>query len=57
MLVPFGLALARGGPHPTLAIGLPSNRTRTLTIRQTGRTRRWFWSVHEICVWVRLRRA
>jgi hypothetical protein len=53
MLVPFGLALARGGPHPALAIGLPSNRTRTLTIRQTGRTRRWFWSVHELSVWER----
>jgi hypothetical protein len=53
MLVPFGLALARGGPHPALAIGLPSNRTRMLTIRQTGRTRRWFWSVHELSVWER----
>jgi hypothetical protein len=53
MLVPFGRALAQGGPHPVLAISLPSNRTRTLTIRQTGRTRRWFWSVHELSVWER----
>ena len=53
MLVPFGRALAQGGPHPVLAISLPSNRTRTLTIRQTGRTRRWFWSVHELNVWER----
>jgi hypothetical protein len=53
MLVPFGRALAQGGPHPVLAISLPSNRTRTLTIRQTGRARRWFWSVHELGVWER----
>ena len=53
MLVAFGRALAQGGPHPVLTISLPSNRTRTLTIRQTGRTRRWFWSVHELSVWER----
>jgi len=53
MLVPFGRALAQGGPYPALVIDLPSNRTRTLTIRQTGRTRRWFWSVHELSVWER----
>jgi hypothetical protein len=53
MLVPFGRALAKGGPQPTIVISLPANRTRTLTIRQTGRTRRWFWSVHELAVWER----
>jgi F5/8 type C domain len=51
MLVPFGRALAQGGPHPALVIGLPSNHTRTLTIRQTGRTRRWFWAIHELAVY------
>jgi hypothetical protein len=53
MLVPFGLALANGGPLPAIVITLPANRTRTLTIKQTGRTRRWFWSVHELGVWER----
>ena len=53
MLVPFGRALAGGGPLPAVVITLPSNRTRTLTIRQTGRTRRWFWSVHELAVFAR----
>jgi hypothetical protein len=53
MLVPFGRALAEGGPQPAIVISLPANRTRTLTIRQTGRTRRWFWSVHELAVWER----
>lgn len=53
MLVPYGRALAQGGPQPAIVVSLPSNRTRTLTIRQTGRTRRWFWSVHELAVWER----
>ena len=53
MLVPFGKALAKGGPSPAIVITLPSNRTRTLTIRQTGRTRRWFWSVHELGIFAR----
>ena len=34
-------------------VSLPSNRTRTLTIRQTGRTHRWFWSVHELALFER----
>ena len=53
MLVPYGRALATGGPLPVIGITLPSNRTRTLTIRQTGRTRRWFWAVHELAVFAR----
>ena len=53
MLVPYGRALAAGGPQPAIVVSLPSNRTRTLTIRQTGRTRRWFWSVHELGLWER----
>ena len=36
-----------------MTIALPPNRTRTLTIRQTGRTRRWFWAVHELDVYAR----
>jgi hypothetical protein len=53
MLVPYGRALAAGGPLPAIVIDLPSNRTRTLTIRQTGRTRRFFWSIHELGVYER----
>jgi hypothetical protein len=53
MLIPYGLALAQSGPQPKLVVNLPSNRTRTLTIRQTGRTRRWFWSVHELGIYTR----
>jgi len=29
-------------------LDLPPNRTTTLRLRQTGETRRWFWSVHEL---------
>lgn len=53
MLVPYGRALARGGPQPAIVVSLPSNSTRTLTIRQTGRTRRWFWSLHELMLFER----
>ena len=53
MLVPFGRALAAGGPQAAIGVSLPPNRTGTLTIRQTGRTRRWFWSVHELLLFER----
>jgi hypothetical protein len=53
MLVPYGRALAKGAPQPAIVVSLPSNRTRTLTIRQTGHTHRWFWSVHELGLWER----
>ena len=53
MLVPYGRALAQGGPQPAIVVGLPSNRTRTLTIRQTGQSHRWFWSVHELAIFER----
>jgi hypothetical protein len=34
-------------------IELPPNRTSILRLRQTGETRRWFWSVHELSLWRR----
>jgi len=43
MLIPYGRTLAQSGSQPALVVSLPGNQTRTLTIRQTGRTRRWFW--------------
>jgi hypothetical protein len=52
-LMAFGQALAAGSPYPWIMVDLPRNSTRTLTIRQTGRARRWFWSVHELGVWER----
>ena len=53
MLLPYGRALANGGPLPAIVVPLPANRSRTLTIRQTGRTRRWFWAVHELAIFAR----
>jgi hypothetical protein len=53
MLIAHGRALAAGGAMPVLDIALPAAQTRVLTIRQTGRTRRWFWSVHELAIYAR----
>ncbi len=53
MLVPYTVLLAESGAQPTLIVNLPANRTRTLTIRQTGQTRRWFWSIHELKIFER----
>ncbi|MGH9144393.1 MAG: hypothetical protein ACRD2I_24905 [Vicinamibacterales bacterium] len=53
MLVPYTVLLARSGAQPTLIVNLPANRTRILTIRQTGHTRRWFWSIHELKIFER----
>jgi hypothetical protein len=50
MLVPYLQSLAKGGSQPSLVVGLPVNLTKTLIIRQTGRTRRWFWSIHELAI-------
>jgi hypothetical protein len=52
-LIPYGRTLAQGQPQPSLVVNLPANRTRTLTIRQTGHTRRWFWSIHELGIYER----
>jgi hypothetical protein len=42
--------LARGvianGEYPWIEIVLPSNRARSLRLRQLGATRRFFWSIH-----------
>jgi hypothetical protein len=46
-----GLASGRAGAPAV--IDLPSNRTRALWIRQTGRSDRWQWAVHELQVFER----
>jgi hypothetical protein len=37
----------------SMEISLPPNRTKALRIRQTGHTRVWFWSIHEMTLWER----
>lgn len=31
-----------------IEIALPPNKTTTLMLRQTGQTRTWYWSIHEL---------
>lgn len=35
----------------TVDIPLPPNRTNILRLRQTRRTRTWYWSIHELSLW------
>jgi hypothetical protein len=46
-----GLAGARAGAPAVL--DLPSNVTRALWLRQTGRTRTWQWAIHELEIYER----
>jgi hypothetical protein len=50
----LGRSIARTGAVPEIRIDLPSNATQTLTIRQTGSSRRW-WSIHELELYERER--
>ena len=45
--------LASGRPGAPAVIDLPSNRTRALLMRQTGRSDRWQWAVHDLRVYER----
>jgi len=46
-----GLASGRAGAPAV--IDLPSNRSRALWVRQTGRSDRWVWAIHELEVFRR----
>jgi hypothetical protein len=52
LLASLGQSFARHAASPEIWVDLPSNRTQTLTIRQTGSSRRW-WSIHELLVYER----
>ena len=43
----LGRSIAGTGAVPAIRVDLPPNSTRTLTIKQTGGSRRW-WSIHEL---------
>jgi hypothetical protein len=47
----LALGLVRNGSHPTIDLQLEPNMTRTLRLRQTGTTRTFNWSIHELEVW------
>jgi hypothetical protein len=46
-----GLAGTRAGAPAVL--DLPSNLTRVLWLRQTGRTHTWQWAIHELEIYER----
>jgi hypothetical protein len=50
----LGRSIVRPGATPEIRIDLPPNSTHTLTIRQTGSSRRW-WSIHELELYERRR--
>jgi len=45
--------LGSGAAGAPAVLDLPSNRTRRLWLRQTGRSDRWQWAVHELRVYRR----
>ena len=45
--------LVRDSQRAPVAITLPPNQTRMLRLRQTGHTRVWHWSIHELMFWER----
>jgi len=48
--------LATGSAGAPAVVDLPSNRSRAIWIRQTGRSARWQWAVHELQVYGRIAR-
>jgi len=47
VLAALGRSIGAWRASPQIRVDLPSNLTRTLTIRETGVSRRW-WSIHEL---------
>jgi hypothetical protein len=41
-------SIAHGGSLAPVVIDLPPNRSRAVTLRQTGQASYWYWSVHEL---------
>ena len=53
VLAPYVLAFLRDPKYPVFDVVLPSNRAQALRLRQLGRTRIYFWSIHELQMWER----
>ena len=53
VLPEFAQGLVARPEYPSIDIVLPSNRARAIRLRQTGTTRTFFWSVHELQLWER----
>lgn len=53
-LLPYLLVgVARPARAVFIDVDLPPNESRAIRLRQTGRTRTWFWSIDELTVWER----
>lgn len=53
VLTRLGVSLVREPRTPGIDIRLPTTRAGRLRLRTMGTTRAWFWSIHELRVWVR----
>jgi hypothetical protein len=53
VLPSFVQGLLADGDYPDIVLPLPPNRSGELRLRQQARTRRFFWSIHELTVWER----
>jgi hypothetical protein len=51
VLTPLLEALVRDPERVRISIALPVTQGARLRLRQTGQTRTWFWSIHELTVW------
>jgi hypothetical protein len=49
----LALSIAHESRASGIDVRLPANATRVLRLRNTGETRVWFWSVHQLRVWAR----
>ena len=52
-LAPLVAGILRHPGRAPIEIDLPPNVAESIVIRQTGQTRVWYWSVHELAVWER----
>jgi hypothetical protein len=48
VLAQFAQGIIAQAEHPSFDIVLPANHARAIRLRQTGTTRTFFWSVHEL---------
>ncbi len=53
VLAAIGRAILAAPARPVMSIDLPPNETATLTLRQTGATEKWYWSIDDLHVWAR----
>ncbi len=53
VLAALGRAILAAPTRPVMSLDLPPNESTTMTLRQTGTTESWYWSIDELQVWTR----